>query len=305
MSIAANSNNDKTNDNNIPGLTIRPLHSALGAEVTGLDLRQPLDETTFRAVHAAWMTHLVLVFPNQAISDAAQVAFARRFGALEVHHQDIIKSRAAPEIFRVANVDDDGNLMAPDHPSVAQISLAQRWHTDSSYRAIPSMGSILHGIEVTAAGGETLFTNMYKVHEALDEGTKKRLAGIRSRHNFGHLATLAPVKPLTQAEREAMPPVWQPMLRRHPVTNQTSLFISPIYNDAIEGMADDEAVELIAQLSEFVGRDEFVYRHRWTTDDIVMWDNRCTLHQVTPYDLGQRRIMHRATIIGDGPVIAA
>ena len=133
-------------------LTIRPLGAALGAEVTGIDLAGPLDDDTLAAVQRAWMEHLVLVFPNQPLSDAQHISFAKRFGALEEHHQEIIKSRAAPEIFSVSNVDDDGNLMAPDHPSVAQISLAQRWHSDSSFRPVPSLGSILHGIEVTEDG---------------------------------------------------------------------------------------------------------------------------------------------------------
>jgi len=285
-------------------LNIRPLHPALGAEVTGLDLAAPLAPEAFEALHRAWMAHLVLVFPNQAVSDRQHIAFARRFGELEVHHQDIIKSRAAPEIFRVSNVDDDGNLMTAAHPSVAQISLAQRWHTDSSYRPVPSMGSILHGIEVTREGGETWFSNMYKVHDALPAATRQQIEGRKARHDFAHLTTLAPIKPLTEAERQAMPPVWQPLLRRHPVTGRNSLFISPIYNDAIEGMAAADAVALVAELVELAGRDEFIYRHRWSADDIVMWDNRCTMHQVTPYDLAQRRVMHRATIIGDGPVIA-
>ncbi|MDA1101264.1 MAG: TauD/TfdA family dioxygenase [Proteobacteria bacterium] len=285
-------------------MNIRPLHPALGAEVTGLDLARPLAPETFRALHRAWMDYLVLVFPKQALSDEQQIAFARQFGELEVHHQEIIKSRAAPEIFRVANVDDDGNLMRAEDPSVAQISLAQRWHTDSSYRPVPSMGSILHGIEVTREGGETWFTNMYRVHEALGTALRRKIHGRKARHDFAHLTTLAPIKPLTQAERQAMPPVWQPMVRQHPVTGRKSLFISPIYNDAIEGMEDSEAVALIAELAELAGRDEFIYRHRWSPDDIVMWDNRCTMHQVTPYDLGQRRVMHRATIVGDGPVIA-
>ncbi|MBL6953038.1 MAG: TauD/TfdA family dioxygenase [Alphaproteobacteria bacterium] len=296
MSIA----NDRTGSE----LNIRPLHPALGAEVSGVDLARPLAPETFKALHQAWMDYLVLVFPGQALSDAQQIAFARQFGALEVHHQDIIKSRAAPEIFRVSNVDDDGNLMTAAHPSVAQISLAQRWHTDSSYRPVPSMGSILHGIEVTREGGETWFSNMYKVHDALPAATRQQIEGRKARHDFAHLTTLAPIKPLTEAERQAMPPVWQPMLRRHPVTGRKSLFISPIYNDAIEGMAADDAVALVAELAELAGRDEFIYRHRWSADDIVMWDNRCTMHQVTPYDLAQRRVMHRATIIGDGPVIA-
>lgn len=293
------------NDGTASELTIRPMSSALGAEVRGLDLASPLAEDTFQALHRAWMEHLVLVFPNQPISDRQQITFARAFGELEVHHQEIIKSQSAREIFRVSNVDDDGNLMTPDHPSVAQISLAQRWHTDSSYRPVPSMGSILQGIEITAAGGETWFTNMYDVHDALDAATRQRISGRRARHDFGHLATLGPIKPLTEAERRAMPPVWQPLARRHPVTGRTSLFISPIYNDAIEGMDGDDAVRLIAELNQFAGRDEFIYLHRWSRDDIVMWDNRCTMHRVTPYDLAKRRVMHRVTIVGDGPVVAA
>ena len=102
-----------------------------------------------------------------------------------------------------------------------------------------------------------------------------------------------------------MPPVWQPMRRRHPVTGRTSLYISPIYNDAIEGLADDDAITLVNELTEFAARPEFVYRHRWSSDDVVMWDNRCTMHRVMPYDFGERRVMHRTTIVGDGPVIAA
>jgi alpha-ketoglutarate-dependent taurine dioxygenase len=292
-------------DNNQLPPTIRRLDAALGAEVTGIDLARSLDPETVRALHDAWMEHLVLVFPNQALSDGEQIAFARQFGELEVHHQDIIKSASAPEIFRVANVDDDGNLMASDHPSVSQISLAQRWHTDSSFRAVPSIGSILHGIEVTESGGQTCYTNMYRVYEALSDDQRKRIEGRRARHDFAHLTTLAPIKPLSEDERRAMPPVWQPMVRRHPVTGRKSLFISPIYNDAIEGMEDDDAVALVAELTELAGRPEFVYCHEWTADDIVMWDNRCTMHRVTPYDLGQRRVMHRATIAGDGPVLAA
>ncbi len=296
------SNADRTGESD---LAVRPLHPALGAEVTGIDLGKPMDQATFQALHEAWMAHLVLVFPNQTLSDQAQIAFARQFGKLEEHHQEIIKSSTEPQIFRVSNVDDDGNLMASDHPSVAQISLAQRWHTDSSYRTVPSMGSILHGIEITAEGGETWFTNMYKVYEALDGDIKRRIAGRKACHDFGHLATLAPIKPLTEAERAAMPPVWQPLVRSHPVTGRTSLFISPIYNDAVEDMPIDEARDLIAELTELSGQPEFVYRHRWSTDDVVMWDNRCTMHRVTPYDLAKRRVMHRTTIVGDGPVLAA
>jgi len=286
-------------------LKIQTLHPALGAEVVGLDLAESMDDETFQAIRDAWMKHLVLAFPNQTLSDEQQITFSQRFGALEEHHQDIIKSRSSPQIFRVSNVNDEGNMMPSDHPSVAQISLAQRWHTDSSYRAVPSMGSILRGIEVTKEGGETCFSNMYMVYDALNPATKRRITGCRARHDFGHLTKLAPVKPLTESERQAMPPVWQPMVRKHPWTGRPSLFISPIYNDAIEGMNDDEAAELLTELTKFAGREEFVYRHRWTQGDVVMWDNRCTMHRVTPYDLNLRRVMHRNTVVGDGPVAAA
>jgi alpha-ketoglutarate-dependent taurine dioxygenase len=284
---------------------VRALHPALGAEVRGVDMRRPPDAGTFQAVHDAWMRHLVLVFPEQPISDEEHVAFTRSFGEPEIFHQTIIRSRRVKEIFRVSNVDDDGNLMPPDHPTVKQVSLAQFWHTDSSYREIPCTGALLHGVETSTTGGETQFTNMYAVYEALPESLKKQVQGRRARHNFGHLHTLASLRPLTEEEKAAMPPVWQPMVRRHPVTGRVSLYISPIYNDEVEGLSAPEARQLIQDLTDIAAEPRFVYRHRWSLDDVVMWDNRCTMHQVTPHDPQERRVMHRTTIVGTEPVLAA
>jgi alpha-ketoglutarate-dependent taurine dioxygenase len=284
---------------------VRALHPALGAEVRGIDMRRPLNATTFRAVHDAWMRHLVLVFPEQPISDEEHVAFTRSFGEPEIFHQTIIRSRRVKEIFRVSNVDDDGSLMPPDHPTVKQVSLAQFWHTDSSYREIPCTGALLHGVETSTTGGETQFTNMYAVYEVLPESLKKQVQGRRARHNFGHLHTLASLRPLTEEEKAAMPPVWQPMVRRHPVTGRVSLYISPIYNDEVEGLSAPEARQLIQDLTDIAAEPRFVYRHRWSPDDVVMWDNRCTMHQVTPHDPQERRVMHRTTIVGTEPVLAA
>jgi alpha-ketoglutarate-dependent taurine dioxygenase len=286
-------------------LTVRPLHPALGAEVRGVDMRAPLGPDSFKAVHDAWMQHLVLVFPAQHITDAEHVAFTRSFGEPELFHQKIIRSSRVPEIFRVSNVDDDGNLMPPEHPTVQQVALAQFWHTDSSYRAIPCTGALLHGVEVSRTGGETQFTNMYAVYEALPDSLKRQVQGRKARHNFGHLHTLASLKPLTEEEKAAMPPVWQPMVRRHPVTGRESLYISPIYNDEIEGMSAQDGKSLIAALTAFAAQPRFVYRHHWQPDDVVMWDNRCTMHQVTPHDPRERRVMHRTTIVGTQPVLAA
>jgi alpha-ketoglutarate-dependent taurine dioxygenase len=287
------------------GLKVRSLHPALGAEVRGIDMRAPLDPATFRALHNVWMEHLVVVLPAQHISDAEHVAFTRGFGEPEIFHQKIIRSNRVPEIFRVSNVDDNGILMPPDHPTVKQLALAQFWHTDSSYRTMPCIGSLLHGVETSRTGGETQFTNMYAVYEALPNSLKRQVQGRKARHNFGHLHTLASLKPLTQEEQAAMPPVWQPMVRKHPVTGRHSLYISPIYNDEVEGMGAEDAKRLIAELTEFAAQPRFVYRHRWEPDDVVIWDNRCTMHQVTPHDPRERRVMHRTTITGTEPVLAA
>jgi len=137
--------------------------------VRGVDMSKPMDPATFKELHDAWMQYLVIVFPEQHVTDEQHVAFTRNFGEPEIFHQSIIKSKRVREIFRVSNVDDEGKLMPPDHPTVRQLSAAQYWHTDSSYRTIPCTGALLHGVEVSRTGGETEFTNMYLVYEALPE----------------------------------------------------------------------------------------------------------------------------------------
>ncbi|MCY3669951.1 MAG: TauD/TfdA family dioxygenase [Alphaproteobacteria bacterium] len=286
-------------------LEIRPLAPEIGAEVTGFDMGKPLTDKLFEDIHAAWMRHMVLVFPDQPVSDEALLAFGRHFGELEVFHQDIIRSKRLPEIFRVSNVDEDGNLMAPNDPVQHQISLARRWHTDSSYREKPSVGSLLHGVEVTEEGGETMFANMAAVLRALPADLRREVEGRRARHDFENLHRLKPLKPLTDEERARMPPVWQPIVRRHPETGQASLYISPIYNDAVEGMDPQGAAALVERLEAFIDDERFIYRHRWRPHDVLLWDNRCTTHRVTPYNPAHRRIMHRTTIAGRDRVEAA
>ena len=170
---------------------------------------------------------------------------------------------------------------------------------------MPAMGSLLHGVEVSRTGGLTCFTNMYEVYKALPAALRKKVEGKKCRHDFEHLSRITGAKKPTAEERASMPAVWQPMVRLHPVTKLNSLYISPIYNDKIEGMKDSDAVELLAELTEFSGQDKFVYKHKWETDDVLMWDNRCTMHIVTPHDPNERRVMHRTTIVGEEPVLPA
>lgn len=286
-------------------LDVKKLHPMIGAEVRGVDFRQPVPAEIAKSLNDVWMEHQVLVFPDQPLSDEEHVQATRAFGEPEIFHQNIIKSRFVPEIFRVSNVDEDDKLMMPEHPTMQQLGSARKWHTDSSYRPNPAMGSLLHGIEISTTGGVTCFTNMYAVWDELPDRLRDQVQGRKARHDFDMLSRIAKARKATDEERAAMPPVWQPMVRRHPVTGRTSLYISPIYNDRIEGMDDADAVALVQELADFAGQDRFVYKHQWRKDDIVMWDNRCTMHVVTPHDPMERRVMHRTTIVGDGPVLAA
>lgn len=288
-------------------ITVRPRHPALGAEILGVDLRRPLDGEIRRAVHEAWMKYLVVVFPDQEITDAEHVAFTRHFGEPEIFHQTSLHLRSdrVKEIFLVSNVDENGNLLTPGEPSQKQLSSSRQWHTDSSYRPMPSMGSLLHGIEISRTGGITQFINMYMVYDDLPDVLRRQVEGRKARHDFAMLSRLVGSPPPSDAERAAMPPVWHPMVRRHPVTGRKSLFISSIYNDAVEGMEDVAARRLIEELSDFAAQPRYMYRHVWAPHDVLMWDNRCTVHAVTPHDPGERRVMHRTTIVGRESVLAA
>jgi len=286
-------------------LTVTPVHDCIGARVTGLNLKEPVSDAVLAELTDAWVEYKVLVLPDQTISDEEHVAFASRFGALEEHHQNIIKDSSLPQIFKVSNVDENGNVRPPDSDVMSQLLLTKMWHTDSSFREVPCMGSILHGIEVANEGGQTCFTNMQAVLEALPADLLAKIEGRRCRHDFANLNRIGSKYEPTAEEKAAMPPVWQPMICRHPETGQKSLFISPIYNDAIEGMDAAEAKEVLDRLYEICSEPRFVYEHTWKPHDIVMWDNRCTMHRILPYDPVARRVSHRTTIVGSGPVLAA
>jgi taurine dioxygenase len=288
-------------------ITVKPRHPALGAEVRGVDMRRPMDAQTLQQVNDAWMKHLVLVFPDQRITDQEHVAFTRHFGEPEIFHQTSLSLRSdrVKEIFLVSNVDEQDRLMKPSEPSQKQLSSSRQWHTDSSYRPQPSVGSLLHGIEISRTGGVTQFINMYMVYDELPEGLRRQVEGRKARHDFSMLSRLVGSPPPTEAEKAAMPPVWHPMVRRHPVTGRKSLYISSIYNDAIEGLDATAGRRLIEELTEFSAQPKYMYRHVWEPNDVLMWDNRCTVHAVTPHDPDERRVMHRTTIVGSEPVMAA
>ncbi len=262
--------------NSADGLQITPRHTLIGAEVRGLDLALELDQDMLAALHDAWMQHLLLIFPDQNISDEAHIAFGRRFGELEVHPSLAHRSSSNKEIYRVSNVDEEGRIIPPKETSWQYLSQSWRWHTDSSFREVPSKGSILHGIEITNEGGNTLFANMYAVYEALDERTKEQIEDLWVVHDHDYILSLSPelAKKQDKGKYDDLPPVRHPLVQVHPVTGKRCLLLSPHTMVSVVGMEQQEGRALLDNLIAHATQDRFVYRHVWSPHDIIMWDNR-------------------------------
>ena len=294
-------------------LAVRPIearrrHPLIGAEVRGVDLSRPLDAATRSRIQDLWMQHLVLVFPGQSISDEQHIAFGRNFGELEIHVSVAHRSSRNAEIYRVSNVDEAGNIIPPRETAWQYINLSWLWHTDSSFREVPSKGSILHGLEVTNAGGNTLFANMYAAYDDLGAAMKQRIEGRWVVHDHDHILNLSPElsKRQDKGRYDALPPVRHPLVQVHPVTRRRCLLLSPHTMVEVEGMAPAESRALLDELIAHATREEYVYRHVWAKDDVIMWDNRCTMHSVEPFDNAHvRRVMHRVTLVGEGKPLAA
>jgi taurine dioxygenase/alpha-ketoglutarate-dependent 2,4-dichlorophenoxyacetate dioxygenase len=286
----------------------KPLGPALGAEVAGLDLSKPLDADTISQVHATLQHYQVLCFRDQDLSEATQIEMSKQFGPLEVFPEED-KTKAAPTIYSVANVAATGeHLPETDHRVVFQ-KVNARWHTDSSYRYIPSYASLLYGIEVLpddAEGGRTGFSNMLLAYAALSDEMKALIEPLHMVHYYEFGRRLYPsLPPVTPHEKQAIPPVSHPLVRLHPDRdNQRSLFMTANAGNEISGMSLEDGQALHRQLVEHVSRPEFCYFHKWRKGDLVVWDNRVTLHKAEPYDMGRyRRVFRRTTLAGDGPVL--
>lgn len=281
-------------------MAVRPVHPFLGAEISGLDLREPLDDDTFARVLDAFHTHSVLVFRGQDLSDEQHIAFSRRFGELEKTSFGIASSN--PYIYELSNVDDDGKVLEPDTVKRAFLEVNGRWHTDSSFREIPALGSLLSAKEVPAREGDTNFASMRVAYETLSGSRKESLEGVRAKHHYAYSLSLFGGAGASQEEQDALPPVEHPLVRTHQPTGRKSLYVSG-HIESIVGMPVDEGRLLAKELIDYCTRPEYVYTHKWQRHDLVMWDNRCALHRATTVPAKEKRIMHRATIAGQGPVV--
>lgn len=286
-------------------IEVIPSGAACGAEVRGVDLARPLDDGTFGLVHEAFVAHGMLVFRDQALTEADQVRVTRRFGEPDEYALSEYKLDGHPEILLVSNVRENGrNLGLADAGTT--------WHTDSSYLAVPPFATMLYAREVPVRDGrvlgDTLFASAAAAYDVLDAATRARIDGRTAVHSYAakhaHRAGLgrSDRKKPKADEQKRLEPVAHPIVRTHPVTGRKALYVTVGECTGIPGMDDHEALALIERLAAEIIKPEFQYRHRWQVHDFVVWDNVQLQHlAIKDYDLPLRRVIHRTQVKGAVP----
>jgi alpha-ketoglutarate-dependent 2,4-dichlorophenoxyacetate dioxygenase len=285
----------------------RQIGPCFAAEVEGVDLSRPLSAEEVAAIHAGMDTYAVLVFHDQVIDDAQQLAFTKSLG--EIEHA-IGTSLRAPDEYRlpttfadVSNLDKDNKIFARDDRR-RLFGLGNRlWHSDSSFKAIPAKYSLLHAITVPSRGGNTEFAYMPAAYDALDEDTKAEVEDLICEHSQIFSRQQLGFTDFTDEERARFAPVRQKLVRRHPLTGRKSLYLSS-HAGSIVGWPVPEARFFLRDLVEHATQRQFVYAHRWQVGDLVMWDNRQTMHRARPFPANEPRDMRRTTLMGDAPTVA-
>jgi taurine dioxygenase len=276
-------------------LKLRPLSYALGAEVCDVDVAAPMSESFFGEIYQAFLERGILLFRNQPVTREQHIEFSRRFGELDRH--DAFPSDRHPDYPELMVVTNDP---APDGtPSVSRYT-GRRWHTDMSQTLLPALGSLLRCWRVPEVGGDTLFANMYAAYDALSSGMQKLIADLHAIHFSGsrQLGDTAADKAHATEQKKISPPVAHPVVRVHPETGRKAIYLGEKVR-RFDGMTEDESRPLIEYLNRHATRPEFVYRHQWRAHDILLWDNRCTMHQALgDFDQSQSRYMERTTVIG-------
>ena len=275
---------------------VRATAAALGAEVEGVDLRA-LDDDVFAAIHQAWIDHQVLLFRDQALTDDDLVAFSRRFGELdEAPIQETGRRfvEGYPEIYVVSNVVREGVAIGSLGSGEAV------WHTDMSYLPHPPKASVLYALEVPSSGGDTSFCSMYAAREALPEALRRRLDGVRVKHDGTYNSGGYTRQGITPTDDpRTSPGTLHPLMFVHPETGRPALYLGRRRNAYVEGLSLEESAALLDEIWAWATRDSSTWRHHWRAGDLVVWDNRCTMHRREAFDPGARRVMHRTQIRAD------
>jgi len=283
-------------------MKIELLHAEFGARISGVDLSRELDLSTFEQIDLAINRHSFLLFENQQMNDQAHLDFTRRFGELEEEHVSYYSRGEITYIGTVGNIDECGNKV-----STRQIKSStgnEMWHSDSSFREIPAMYSLLTAYEVPDEAGETAFASARSAYQRLDSPTRELIEDRVAIHDYIYSRTQVSEDAVNQSQRTYMHPVRQRLVRQNPVTGERNVFVGSHVKE-IEGMPDAEAKPLIKRLIAEATRPQSIYRHRWQVGDFVIWDNRCLMHCGCGYDAGKyRRRMHQTRVRGRGPSIA-
>ena len=279
--------------------TVKPITPSFAAEILDIDLGRPVDQATFRALDDAFNKYAVLVFRDQDISDEAHQAFGKLWGPLETSVLALRKDqklRLPPTIADVSNLDHRGEVFQKTDRRRMYNFGNMLWHTDSSFKRVPALCSILHGREVPPSGGETQFADLRAAYDALDDATKARIEDLICEHSILHSRATLGFTNWSEEERQAQPPVPQVLVRVHPGSKRKTLYLASHASHVI-GWPVEEGRLLLRDLTDHATQREFVYSHKWRAHDIVMWDNRCTMHRGRPYDdLKHKRDMRRVTV---------
>jgi len=276
---------------------LRPLTPHLGAELSGIELSADMDEALFRVVYQAFLRHQVLVFPPRDLPPGDQVAFARRFGEVQVHVMNQYHADGYPELYRLSNLDRNGKPSG-HHPDKGTLA----WHTDGSWQRVTGQATIIYGEVMPESGGETHFCDMYGAYERLSSSWKRRIDGLRAVHNLDFSRNRRHGEdPLTEAQRLAKPPVDHPIVRTHPETERKCLFLGD-HAEYVQDMPYGEGRALIEELNALAVHADLTYEHHWKARELLVWDNRCVMHRATPYDAASEgRVIRRCTVLGETP----
>jgi alpha-ketoglutarate-dependent 2,4-dichlorophenoxyacetate dioxygenase len=275
-------------------MDIVPLGPGFAAELRGVTLKDiAADEAAYRQTRAAFEEHSVLVFRDQDVTDEAQIAFTRRFGPLEVSHA--ASQGAGTNLVILSTIDKDGNVVPADHRLALRNKANQLWHADSTFKSVPALASVLSGRIMPAEGGETEYVSTRLAFERLDPATQKRITNLFAWHDYSHSRGKIAANIVAPEERAALPPQCWRMVWKNPVNGRSALYIAS-HAYAIEGMEEYAAQKLLAELIEAATAPGLSYEHTWRKGDVVMWDNRATLHRGRPWPAHEARVMVRTTI---------
>ena len=284
------------NDSSWP-FEVRALTPNLGAELIGVDLARGVDDQVFAAIYEAFLRYQVLLFGTQELPPGRQVEFARRFGPVQIHVMNQYHADGYPELYRLSNLDANGNPNGR-HPDKGTLV----WHTDGSWQRVTGQATIIYAEVVAGKGGETHFCDMVGAYDRLTPVWKQRIEKFRAVHNLDFSRTRRHAEePMTEAQRNAVPPVDHPIVRTHPDTGRKCLYLGD-HAEYILGMDYAAGRELIEELNALAIHPDLTYEHRWTPHELLVWDNRSVLHRATSYDPAtQKRVIRRCTVLGETP----